>query len=150
MDIRKLESKGLVNISFLQADLMQPSANLVAVTNSMSRLHAIEHFGLRRYGDPINPVGHLHGFANMCAMLEPGGTLYVSFPIGREDQMHFNAHRVFHPTSIFDWPTGSSVLQLERFDYVDDREDLHLDYPLSEETSVTTYGCGIYTFRKAK
>lgn len=150
MDIRELDSKGQGNISFRQADLMSPASNLAEVTDSVSCLHAIEHFGLGRYGDPINPVGHLDGFTNICEMLKPGGHLYISFPIGNEDQVHFNAHRVFHPKSIFAWPSGSTVLQLERFDYVDDFGDLHLDYPILEKVPSTTYGCGIYTFRRTE
>src|SRR5689334_17182264 len=31
------------------------------------------------------------------------GTLYLSFPIGSRNEIHFNAHRVFHPRDVFGW-----------------------------------------------
>jgi hypothetical protein len=82
-------------------------------------------------------------------MLKPGGTLYLSFPISKKNEVHFNAHRVFHPTDVLTWPLSNAALTLERFDYVDDIGDLHRDKPLDETTPDFVYGCGIYTFRKA-
>jgi hypothetical protein len=62
-------------------------------------LHAIEHFGLGRYGDPVNPQGYQRGIANMAQLLQPGGTFYLSTPIGQE-RVEFNANWVFDPRSI--------------------------------------------------
>lgn len=150
LDVRDLNFTGHPNIEFLQADLMQSDEKRERIADSISCLHAIEHFGLGRYGDAIDPEGHLAGFINICKMLEPGGVLYISFPIGRQDQVHFNAHRVFHPLSIFDWPSGESKMELERFDFVDDFGDLHTDYPIFDEVPLTNFGCGIYTLRKLR
>ena len=36
---------------------------------SLSCLHALEHFGLGRYGDPINPEGNIIGLENMIKIL---------------------------------------------------------------------------------
>jgi hypothetical protein len=77
MDIRVVKSK-VPNISFLQGDLMKPSD---IRSDSLSCLHKIEHFGLGKYGGPIDPQGHLKGFENLVDMLEKGGTLEISFPI---------------------------------------------------------------------
>lgn len=79
-------------------------------------------------------------------MLKPGGTFYVSFPIGSANEVHFNAHRVFHPKDIFTW--APNQLTLDRFDYVDDLGDLHKNIDLLKFDPVVTYGCGIYTFKK--
>jgi hypothetical protein len=46
------------------------------------------------------------------------------------------------------WNEGNSNLILERFDYVDDVGDLHLDIDLNMKGLDVVYGCGIYTFRK--
>jgi len=57
--------------------------------DSISCLHAIEHFGLGRYGDQIDPRGHYEGFIILIELLETGGDLYLSFPIGLKNETHF-------------------------------------------------------------
>ena len=150
MDIRALKSIGHENISFIKADLMDDEGTQSDITDSVSCLHAIEHFGLGRYGDPLDPNGHLKGYNNIIRMLKPGGTLYISFPIGRTNEVHFNAHRVFHPRDIFGWALDRSCLKLERFDFVDDRGSLHKDVNVRAVDLDVTYGCGIYMFEKQR
>ena len=149
MDVRQLKSTGHQNISFLQADLMDQNNIRPNITDSISCLHAIEHFGLGRYGDPLDPNGHIKGFNNILRMLQPNGTLFISFPIGKINAVHFNAHRVFHPHDIFTWSDQNSKLDLVRFDYVDDEGNLHQNVDLMSKDLDVTYGCGIYTFRKS-
>jgi len=146
LDIRPLSSLGHPNIEFIQTDLMSGDG-LVPVTDSISCLHAIEHFGLGRYGDPVDPDGHQKGLSNLVTMLEVGGTLYISFPIGRQNEIHFNAHRVFHPQDILQW-RASKHLELVRFDYIDDSGDLHRNVNLLNQAVDVGLGCGIYTFKK--
>ena len=143
-DIRTLNDCGHSNIEFKQADLMLGLESNVA--DSISCLHTIEHFGLGRYGDPLNPSGHIEGLKNMINMLETGGILYVSFPIGKTNEVHFNAHRVFHPKDIFSWVPDR--LNLVRFDFVDDNGEIHKNFDLLNHELVVTHGCGIYTFCK--
>jgi hypothetical protein len=147
LDVRELKETGHKNIKFIQADLMIEDSRLHNIADSVSCLHAIEHFGLGRYRDPINPSGHLAGFENIVKILRDGGTLYISFPIGTNSGVYFNAHRVFHPREIYTWP-GNNRLQLKRFDFVDDSGTLHMEYPLMDKMPLATYGCGIYTFQK--
>jgi hypothetical protein len=86
-------------VVFRQSDLMNPSESFVEYCDSLSCLHALEHFGLGRYGDPINPLGYVSGLRNMSAFLKPGGTFYLSVPVGIE-LVEFNAHRIFNPEKI--------------------------------------------------
>jgi SAM-dependent methyltransferase len=147
LDVRSLEPTGHDHIRFVQADLMKDDMSLCEAADSVSCLHAIEHFGLGRYGDSIDPNGHMVGFRNIVNIPKPGGTLYISFPIGDAPGVHFNAHRVFHPREILTWP-GSDRLELIRFDFVDDGGKLQTDFPLLQALPSANYGCGIYTFRK--
>ena len=117
-------------------------------TDSLSCLHAIEHFGLGRYNDPIDVDGYKKGIANLVSMVNEGGHLYISFPIGQNDEVHFNAHRVFHPKSIFKHSSIKQNMKLIRFDYVDDEGYLHTDIKIQDVNVNTKYGCGIYTFKK--
>jgi DNA modification methylase len=148
LDVRELKDTRHQNIKFLKANLMDESAFESNITDSISCLHAIEHFGLGRYGDPIDPFGHLRGFKNMVRMLKAGGTMYVSFPIGLSNEIHFNAHRVFHPLDIFSWLENDNSLEINRFDYVDDDGSLHINSLKSINEIKVNYGCGIYTFTK--
>ena len=149
MDVRQLESIGHQNISFLRADLMDESNIHPNISDSISCLHAIEHFGLGRYGDPLDPNGHIKGFNNILRMLQPNGILYISFPIGRVNETQFNGQRVFHPNDILRWPDQNDKPDLVRFDYVDDEGNLHQNVDLMSKDLDVTYGCGIYTFRKS-
>ena len=101
-----------------------------------------------RYTDPIDVDGHNKGITNLVSLVSVGGRLYVSFPIGQSDEVHFNAHRVFHARTIFKHPSISKYMKLVRFDYVDDNGDLHLNKHVSDVNAETKYGCGIYTFEK--
>ena len=145
-DVRPLEKSIHQNIKFLKADLMNPLK--VTKTDSLSCLHAIEHFGLGRYNDPIDINGHIKGISNLVSMLEKNGILYISFPIGKKDEVHFNAHRVFHPKSILKHHCIRSYMELIRFDYVDDKGDLYLNSNVDSTLAKLDYGCGIYTFKK--
>lgn len=147
MDIRKLNDVGHPNISFIQADLMDSNNTKANLADSISCLHAIEHFGLGRYGDPIDPNGHIKGFNNILHMLKPGGTLYISVPIADKNEVCFNAHRLFNPKDILTWADKKYSLCLVQFDYVDDDGNFHRDFNV-EQVPRIIYGCGLYTLRK--
>lgn len=68
---------------------------------SMSALCSLEHFGLGRYGDVIDPEACFKCFVNIQKKLKKGGHLYISLPIGKE-RVEFNAHRVFYPSTVID------------------------------------------------
>lgn len=101
-DVRPI-STAVPGVVFRQADLMNPTSLSTTegggYCDSLSCLHAIEHFGLGRYGDPVNPQGYQRGIANMAQLLQLGGTFYLSTPIGQE-RVEFNANWVFDPRSI--------------------------------------------------
>lgn len=143
-DIRPLNNVVHDRIRFIQADLMSIDNDRIGICDSLSCLHALEHFGLGRYGDPVDPSGHLKGFKNLHRMLKPFGTLYISFPIG-ESSVKFNAHRVFAPNEIVGW--AKNLFELVRFDYVDDAGDLHMNQSL-DNPPILSHGCGIYTLNK--
>lgn len=148
IDIRPMQAS-IHNVQFIQANLMQGADVLAASTDSLSCLHALEHFGLGRYGDPIDTRGHLKGFKSLIAMLKPGATFYLSFPIG-QPVVEFNAHRVFGSLEVLDWP-GSELLRLEAFDYVDDNGALHEEVApdvIGSQCANIRRGCGIYTFKR--
>jgi len=149
IDIRPLSSN-IPNITFIQSDLINPiSENLVEYCDSLSCLHAIEHFGLGRYGDPVNYDGYLLGLGNLYRTLKKGGTLYFSVPIGPQ-RIEFNANRVFSVNYLLECFDGK--YNIERFSFVDDQGDLHENVPITEEDVKNNFGClcgcGIFEMTK--
>lgn len=145
-DLRDLPNSAHPNIKFRKVNIMEHTKN-IGLTDSLSCLHAIEHFGLGRYGDKIDVDGHKKGLENIIKLIKPNGLLYLSFPIGSKDEVHFNAHRIFHPMSILSYKNISEKIKLERFDYVDDNGELHINSKLENIPKNLKYGCGIYTFK---
>ncbi len=112
---------------------------------SLSSLHVIEHVGLGRYGDPLNPLGSQLAAAELQRVLRPGGRLFLSVPVGRE-RVCFNAHRVFEPSTILRF---FAKLQLNVFSLVDDAGRLHEEISPEAATDLD-YGCGLFEFVKAR
>lgn len=147
-DIRPLVSD-LKNIKFIQADLMQMRPELLECTDSLSCLHTIEHFGLGRYGDPIDSDGHLKGLDSLFQMLSPGGKFYFSTPIGKQ-RIEFNAHRVFSVKYLLD--LFILKYKIDGFSYVDDQGQMHENVELNQVNVDNNfgcfYGCGIFELTK--
>jgi hypothetical protein len=117
IDIRP-QPETVRNVKFHQLDLMDNlPEEWTDSTDSLSCLHSIEHFGLGRYGDRIDPAGHLKGIQQLMAMVARGGTLYLSTQIG-EERIEFNAHRVFAPSTMLSWFSGG--WHIEKCAVIDD------------------------------
>ena len=58
---------------------------------------SLEHSGLGRYGDAIDPDGDLEAVQQAWCMLKPGGALIVGVPMSckRKGWISFNQHRFF-------------------------------------------------------
>lgn len=55
---------------------------------------SLEHSGLGRYGDPVNPYADLDEVARIGCLLRPNAILYLSVPLGL-DRLVWNAHRIY-------------------------------------------------------
>jgi len=81
------------HLSYLEADITQDDPLFPGRQfESISSLHAIEHMGPGRYGDTIDPVGHIKALRNLASLLAPCGYLYVSWPCG-PSRVEFNSQR---------------------------------------------------------
>lgn len=147
-DIRPVTSV-IDGIVFRQADLMNPPESLVDYCDSLSCLHALEHFGLGRYGDPINSQGYVAGFENMVKILRPSGTFYLAVPVGQE-RVEFNAHRVFNPQVLVQLGTDKG-LTLTALAWVGGDHKLMMATDFQRDLlalSDLDYSLGIFTFVK--
>jgi hypothetical protein len=147
-DIRKLNTQ-IDNIRFIQADIMDNNLNLKDYCDSISCLHALEHFGLGRYGDRIDYQGHILGWDNLYKILKKGGKLYFSVPIGSQ-RIEFNAHRVFSIEYLLTMIKGR--YQIDSFSYVNDAGDLFKNAIINKDSINNNfcchYGCGIFELTK--
>lgn len=110
---------------------------------SLSCLHVLEHIGLGRYGDRLNPKGTHLAARELARVLAPGGRLFLSMPVGRE-RTQFNAQRIFSPSSILAMFSG---LKLVSFGLIDDGG--HLIQPANFLTGgACEYGCGLFEMTK--
>ncbi len=151
-DVRDITTQ-IPGVVFKKADLMRKIvlANSIegGYCDSLSCLHVLEHFGLGRYGDPIDPQGHTKGISNMAALLRPGGLFYLSTPIGRE-RVEFNANRVFDPSRLIRL-AESSDLELRRLTVVSEGGNISDVEPTADTLSrliEASYNLGIFTFAK--
>lgn len=147
-DVRPL-SLDLPGAVFTQADITDETTVPVDYCDSISCLHALEHFGLGRYGDRIDPDGHIKGFHSITKALKQGGVFYFSVPMGKQ-RIEFNAHRVFSMPYLID--LVSKDYTMVSFAYVDDANTLHQCEQLSEDNIRMSfgcnYGCAIFELRK--
>lgn len=111
---------------------------------SLSCMHVVEHVGLGRYGDPLDPDGDLKAMAELERVLAPGGSLLFVVPVGRP-RIVFNAHRIYDYEGI---RRPFAELELVEFALVPDKGDLvrDADPALVERQE---YGCGCFLFRRA-
>lgn len=149
LDIRQL-STSAANISFTQRNLMVADERFDDYTESLSCLHTLEHFGLGRYGDPVDYLGYVKGWENLSRMVRPGGCMYFSVPISRRQRIEFDAHRLFGVPHVVE--LVEPQFEIEQTAIVNDAEDLVRDVdvysPEATRSFDIEYGCIILTLRK--
>lgn len=116
IDIRPLPIL-VEGLKFVQGNAMRLDNIENESIESISTLHAVEHFGLGRYGDPINANGSFEAMAELSRILKPGGKLYFSVPISNQNGIVFNSHRVFSPKTVLE---AFAELDLIEFTYIQD------------------------------
>ena len=137
------------NIKFLQLDITDNESIPYEICDSLSCLHTIEHIGLGRYGDTINPDGWLSALDNLLAMLKPGGVLYLSAPIG-EGSVEFDAHRLFSISDLLETVSQRASITKVAVIGDDDRfmSDTDCHAYIKHGQNQIKYGCVIFTATK--
>lgn len=132
----------LPNFHFIQGDIL----NLPFKDNevqSLSCLHTIEHIGLGRYGDDLNPHGFEQSLAQLQRVVAPGCILLLSMPVGIE-RTEFNAQRVLNPLRCIKYLNQMELLE---FSIVNDANEFVTN--VDPELFINQkYACGMYLFRK--
>lgn len=133
----------LSNLTSGRCDLLAlPFAD--ASVRSLSCMHVVEHIGLGRYGDPLDPEGDLKAMAELRRVLAVGGQLLFVIPVGRP-RVVFNAHRIYSHRQVLAAFAGLRLRQAALIP--DDRRGILVDCS-PEEFDAQHYGCGCYLFTR--
>ncbi len=134
IDIRPL-SLEMDSIKFQKGSILDLPFEDASVP-SVSSLCVVEHIGLGRYGDQLDPNGTQKAIAELKRIISPGGSLYISLPLDDENRIYFNAHRAFvetHVKKLFD------PFHVEESRYIYGNRFL--------ETPLSGFGVGCYHLR---
>lgn len=142
VDIRPLPIT-VEGLKFIEGNILNlPFENDSCET--LSCLHVIEHIGLGRYGDDVDPIGHIKAARELTRVLKPGGRLLIGTPVGRE-RLCFDAHRIFDPETVLHMFDG---LGLAEFSLIDDKGLRIIKNATIEQARSCEYGCGLFHFVK--
>ena len=136
---------GLDNLRSDFADLNRLSFEDGSI-NSLSCMHVVEHIGLGRYGDAMDPDGDLKAIAELKRVLAPGGRLLFVVPVG-EPRIEYNAHRIYGFDQV---RTYFRELELEEFSLIPDSADQGglIPHASAAQVAELRYGCGCFLFRR--
>jgi len=132
----------LPDFHFIKGDILELPFEDNALF-SLSCLHTIEHIGLGRYGDAINPKGFEQALLQLQRVIAPGGYLLLSMPVGWE-RVEFNAQRVLDPRTAIGHLTQ---MELVEFSIVTEKNEFIINVQ-PEDYRNAEYCCGLYLFRK--
>ena len=141
-DYRPADLK-LHNLQSNRVDLLNLPFKDNSVT-SLSCMHTVEHVGLGRYGDPIDPDGDLKAIQEMIRVLAPGGSLIFVVPVGKPI-IAYNAHRIYSYEQILEYFKGLSLVETY---LIPNTSGDPLTNPPKERFDQETYGCGCFWFKK--
>lgn len=136
----------LSGLSSGHADLLALPFESNSVT-SLSCMHTIEHIGLGRYGDEVDPDGDLKAIKELKRVLAPSGDLIFVVPLGIP-RIVFNAHRIYSYDQIMSY---FSDLKLQEFSLIpDNARDIGsmITNATKEVADRQIYGCGLFWFKK--
>lgn len=134
----------LPNLVCGAADLQQlPFAD--QSLESISCMHTIEHIGLGRYGDPIDPNGDRSALLELQRVVATGGSLLVVVPVGAP-RVQYNAHRIYDPQMIEEY---LPELKLKQWAMLPDEFSGGLvEQPSRQYALQQRYACGCFHFQR--
>ncbi|MFP3153788.1 DUF268 domain-containing protein [Lachnospiraceae bacterium ZAX-1] len=143
IDVRPLETYGTENITFMQEDATLLLGIVDRSIESLSALCSLEHFGLGRYGDPVDPQADLKAFKSVQRVLCEGGNAYISLPIAEVNSLQFNAHRIYKPSFVVEQFSDMELIEFSHTSLQGLVKNAPIDYK-------GDYAFGLFHFRKLK
>jgi hypothetical protein len=132
----------LDNLKSMPADLTRLSFGTNSIA-SLSCMHTLEHIGLGRYGDELDPDGDIKSISELMRVCSIHGNLLIVVPVGRKKLM-FNAHRIYDAKEFAAYFENFTMLD---FALITDQGDF-INQASFELAAGQNYGCGCYWFKK--
>lgn len=110
---------------------------------SLSCMHTIEHVGLGRYGDALDPKGDIKAIEELKRVVQPGGDLLFVTPVG-QPKIEFNGQRVYSYDQII---SSFAPLKLIEFSLIPDKGGI-INQASPQLIENENYGCGCFWFKK--
>ena len=137
IDIRPI-SVHLENLSFTKGDITNLPMKDSSIY-SLSSICVIEHIGLGRYGDTLDPFGTEKAATELTRVMIRDGNLYISLPIDSRNKVYFNAHRALTPEYVKKLFKDFAVME-EKYIY---GNKIYDTYDISKG-----FGTGLYHLKK--
>lgn len=130
------------------SNLVSKSANLLHLpfennsVDSISCMHTVEHVGLGRYGDDIDPEGDMVAVKELGRVVSKGGSLIFVVPVGKP-KIEFNAHRIYSYKMVIEMFPDFYV---KEFSLIPDNAlEIGMIYDAKEgDSDKQDYGCGCF------
>jgi SAM-dependent methyltransferase len=143
-DIRpvKIHLSGIEPMAADLTDLTFKSNSLMSV----SCMHVIEHIGLGRYGDPIDPNSDIKAVKELKRVLAKDGNLLFVVPVGKQRLM-FNAHRIYSYRMVIDMFKEFKLIEFSLITHKEMESGL-IKNPTFSFINKQEYACGCFWFKK--
>ncbi len=137
----------LSNLQSKHADLtkLQFPDNSIS---SLSCMHVVEHIGLGRYGDPIDPNGDLKAISELKRVLAPNGYLLFVVPVGKA-RIQFNGQRIYSYDQVSEYFQDLTLLD---YSLISGHENVNgiIQNASKDQTDKEVIGCGCFLFKKLR
>lgn len=135
----------LSNLVSLPANLSSLSFEDNSI-KSLSCMHTVEHVGLGRYGDAIDPEGDTLAANELSRVVAKGGSLLFVVPVG-SPRIQFNAHRIYSYEMVLEMFPN---LALQEFSLIPDGAlETGMIYNADKKiVAKQKYACGCFWFIK--
>lgn len=110
---------------------------------SVSCMHTVEHIGLGRYGDTLDPLGDVKAINELQRITATNGDILFVTPVGKK-RIEYNAHRIYSFELVIQLFNNCT---LQSFSLIDDT-GAFIDNANPNLVAVQNYGCGCFWFKK--
>lgn len=113
---------------------------------SLSCMHVIEHIGLGRYSEALDPEGDLKAIKELKRVLAKDGNLLFVVPMGNTAKIEFNAHRIYTYKQVIEY---FSDLTLKEFSLIpESKGGMVSEKDATVALENENYACGCFWFVK--
>jgi hypothetical protein len=108
-------------------------------------MHVVEHIGLGRYGDRLDPNGDLKAMRELQRVLGAGGSLLFVVPVGRP-RLRFNGLRIYSYNQVIE---GFPELDLAEFALIPEHGPKGwIAGATAGQVDAEEHGCGCFWFQR--